>query len=494
MVEAEKVHHRCLEVVHVDFVFSDAEAELVGAAVVESGLHAAAGHEEGVAVGVVVAAQHGAGGGAAFAEGGAAKFAAPDDESVVQQAALLEVFDEGGDGLVGGSHLGGEAGGDAAALAGAVEVPAPVEEVHKAHAFFHQAAGEQAVVGEAGFAGLGTVGLDHMFRLLRDVHDLGHAGLHAEGQLVLGDAGDGFRMTKLGDLLLIEILQGIEGLAAHGAVHAGGVAHEEDGVAFATALHTLVHAGDEAAAPAALAAAGLGAAGDEGDEAGQILIFRAEAIGGPGTHGGAALTRVAGEEEQLRRGVIELVRVHGADHADLVGDGVEVGAGVAHPHAGLAIAGKGARGTHELGDAGREGKAAAFENGVGAVLAAAFDQLGLVVKEVQVGRRTGHVEVDDALGLGRKVRLFGREWIVRHHTGPSLLLHGMHGDGPQTELARMAEELAAGFELERVVEDGGHCGGMCFDITNCDIKDCGVFRDENLSACVGVWVAEREGA
>jgi hypothetical protein len=51
VVETEQVHHRGLEVVNVNFVLGDAETEFVGAAVVESSLHTAAGHEERVAVG-----------------------------------------------------------------------------------------------------------------------------------------------------------------------------------------------------------------------------------------------------------------------------------------------------------------------------------------------------------------------------------------------------------------------------------------------------------
>ena len=46
VIKAEQVHHGGLEIVYVDFVFSDAETQLVGAAVFKAALHAAAGHEE----------------------------------------------------------------------------------------------------------------------------------------------------------------------------------------------------------------------------------------------------------------------------------------------------------------------------------------------------------------------------------------------------------------------------------------------------------------
>jgi cysteinyl-tRNA synthetase len=47
-----------------------------------------------------------------------------------------------------------------------------------------------------------------------------------------------------------------------------------------------------------------------------------------------------------------------------------------------------------------EGEAFAFEEFGGAGLAAAFDQLGFVVEEIDVGRRAVLEKVDDAFGLG----------------------------------------------------------------------------------------------
>src|SRR2546423_304134 len=69
------------------------EAEFIGGAVDVAAFDTAAGHPNGEAVGVVVAA----GGGLAavaleFNRGSSAKFAAPDDQGVVEHAALLEIF------------------------------------------------------------------------------------------------------------------------------------------------------------------------------------------------------------------------------------------------------------------------------------------------------------------------------------------------------------------------------------------------------------------
>ena len=78
----------------------------------------------------------------------AAEFAAPDDQRGIEQAALLEVLDQAGVGAVDLLHLDREDGGNVLAGADAVMVPAPVVELHEAHAAFDQPAGQQTVVGE----------------------------------------------------------------------------------------------------------------------------------------------------------------------------------------------------------------------------------------------------------------------------------------------------------------------------------------------------------
>src|SRR5437868_313381 len=57
VVHAEQVEDRRLQVVDVDLVLAHGEAELVALAVAEARLDAAARHEHGVAVGVVIAAE-----------------------------------------------------------------------------------------------------------------------------------------------------------------------------------------------------------------------------------------------------------------------------------------------------------------------------------------------------------------------------------------------------------------------------------------------------
>ena len=229
----------------------------------------------------MVASEDVALGRASFAERGAAEFAAEDDEGFIEHPTLAEVLEEGGHGTIHGGALLRETVADVLAGTGAVEVPAPVEELHVADALFDETTCEKAVVGEAGFAGFGAVGLEGGGGLAVDVHHLGHGGLHPEGEFVLRDAGGGLGMAEFAGLHFVEVTEDVQAEAARVPIEAVGIGGVEDGVALGAALHALVDGGQEAAAEGIAAAVGLDAAGDEDDEAGEILVFRAETVGHP---------------------------------------------------------------------------------------------------------------------------------------------------------------------------------------------------------------------
>ena len=113
-VEAELVQHGGVDVGDVVAVFDGVEAELVGRAVGDAPLDAAAGHPDREAERMVVAAV------GSLRAGRAAELGRPDDDRLVEQAALLQIGQQPGDRLV-----------DLGALRGvilpqvAVGVPAP---------------------------------------------------------------------------------------------------------------------------------------------------------------------------------------------------------------------------------------------------------------------------------------------------------------------------------------------------------------------------------
>ena len=90
-VEAELVQDRGVDVGDVVAVLDGVEAELVGGAVDDAALDAAAGHPDREAVGMVVAAV------AALRAGRAAELGGPDHDRLVEQPALLQVLEQPGD-------------------------------------------------------------------------------------------------------------------------------------------------------------------------------------------------------------------------------------------------------------------------------------------------------------------------------------------------------------------------------------------------------------
>src|SRR5687768_10402039 len=91
---------------------------------------------------------------------GAAEFAAPNDKGFVEQPAFLQIFDQRRARFVRVFGLVFDPFGQAAVM-----IPITMAELNKANAAFGQAAGEQAIIGERGFAGLGAVSFQNFLWL-----------------------------------------------------------------------------------------------------------------------------------------------------------------------------------------------------------------------------------------------------------------------------------------------------------------------------------------
>ena len=160
------------------------EADFVGGAVGDACFEAAAGHPDGEAVDMVIAAI------GALGAWGATEFGGEDHEGVFEEAALGEVLEEAGDGLVDGEGEFGVIG-----FEGGVGVPgagaaAAVLDLDEANAAFGEASGGEELGAE--FAGVRQVhaveGLG-LRRFLREIENLWDGELHAGGEFVGGDAG-----------------------------------------------------------------------------------------------------------------------------------------------------------------------------------------------------------------------------------------------------------------------------------------------------------------
>src|SRR6516165_7712498 len=136
----------------------------------------------------MVASENFAGGRAALAEGSAAELTAPNDQGLIEQTSLLQVTDERRDRPIHTGALFGKPSTDIFTIICAMEIPSPIEQLHKSDTFLDQSAGKQTVIGEAGLARVGTVGLEDFFRLAGNIHHIRNRDLHAIGKFVLSDA------------------------------------------------------------------------------------------------------------------------------------------------------------------------------------------------------------------------------------------------------------------------------------------------------------------
>ena len=203
--------------------------------------------------------------------------------------ALLQVLDQRRRGLVGVAALDVELGGQVAVL-----VPAGVHDLHEPHAALDQPAGHQAVVGErALLAGpRGRTSSSTSAGSLREVGQLGHAGLHLDtpsrtGRCAWRSRGRRSRCSFISFSRAMSSSRPRRICAAH----AVGVRQVEHRVAAAAELHALEPRRQEARAPVEVvedlpAGRPLAHRGHD-DERRQLVGLAAEAVGQPGARASA---------------------------------------------------------------------------------------------------------------------------------------------------------------------------------------------------------------
>ena len=143
VIEAEQVQHGGLKVAHAHRVAGDAISEFVGGSVNAAALHAAAGHPHGERVWMMIAAQKRLVSIAILGHRRAAKLAAPNHERLIEQAATTQIADERGNRTIHFAAFFRQLREEIVGRIGAMAVPAPVVELHKAHAALDQAPRKQ---------------------------------------------------------------------------------------------------------------------------------------------------------------------------------------------------------------------------------------------------------------------------------------------------------------------------------------------------------------
>ena len=196
--------------------------------------------------------------------------------------------------------------------------------------------------------------------------------------------------------------------------------------------------GEEAVREAVEAAGGNPSAVDD-HEPGQVVTFATQAVGGPGSHAGAALQAGPAVEEVVRAGVLGELGGHRSDDAEFVGELRDVGEEIAHPGAGLTALLEGPGRLEDFADVVELGL---FEltDRLARVLPVMLLEHRLVVEGIDLGNPAFHEEKDHVPGLGREVAV-GEET----GSGVGLLQEGGHGEAAEAEGGAL-ENVAARLE------------------------------------------------
>jgi len=293
-----------------------------------------------------------------------------------------------------------------------VLIPAHVKKLDETNIALGEATGHETVVSVTStLADFGSVHLEDVPGLVRNIGELGDGHLHAVGELVGTDTSIDFGISCLGSMPVVDLVQMIHPFAASCLIEPFWVLEVEDGVACAHKFDTGVLGGEETATPEAvvegLAVRPAGAAGNHSDESWEVGVLRAETIGEPRSNTRAPRELVPGLEEGDGRVVVDVLGLHRLDVADRVGNPGDVGEEFADGSAALAmacelVAGSGNRegtlpGSHA-------GDAFGHLDVLGELFTTKLVQSRLMVEEILLGGRTALEKVNNALGFGRIIR------------------------------------------------------------------------------------------
>ena len=392
-----------MQVVHVDLVFDHVEAQVVRLSQGGAGAGPPAGQPHGESVGMVVAAV----GLRSLHHGRAPELASPEHQGFIQQPPLLEILDESRRGPIGVLAVLLNALAEVGVL-----IPGLMEELHETDPSLHQAPGQQAVVGVGGLPRFRPVEIQDGLGFPGDIHEIGHAGLHAKGHLEGVDARGDFGVPDRLQPHTVEIPNRVQRRLLKAGIDALRVGKIEDGLSGAAESHALVDGGQEAAPPAGVAAAGSLAARAEDHEGRQVPGLAAQAVGDPGPQAGPAELLGSGVHQDLAGRVVEGIGGHGLHNGNVVGDTAEVGQHLRYFGIALAVAAVLELGAQQRGMGVDEGRPIALQQLGGRHGPVEPGQLGLVIQQFQVAGSPRHEEKDDVLGLGRIVGRPGSQRIT----------------------------------------------------------------------------------
>ena len=207
VVETKAVQHCGMQIVDTDRVFGRLESQFICGAVDGTAPNSTAGQPDAEPPVIVIATGLRLAIGAKFDGGSSAEFAAPENQGVFKQAALLEISDEGCDGLV---DLSGEVA--VSGFQSRMVVPgltSAMPELDVANAAFQQAARDQGL----STVHTASVQILNVLGFMADIERFGGILLHAESQFKGLNAGIQTRIDALVTMFFVELSEEIQLLA-----------------------------------------------------------------------------------------------------------------------------------------------------------------------------------------------------------------------------------------------------------------------------------------
>ena len=287
-------------------------------------------------------------------------------------------------------------------------IPARMIKLDKPHIALGQTPRQQAVRREGSrVLRLRPVEFKNTLRLARQVHHIGHAGLHAKGHFVLGHPGVDLRIAQVPELQMLHLGPTVEQPAPALPGDPVGILEVQHRILPRSEQHALMLARQKPIAPKARVQRLVDAVlGNQNHEGRKILIGRTQPVAEPGTETRPTCDLGPGLKEGDGRIMIDGLGVQRTDDAQVVGDLGSPGQQLADPSPRLAVTG-------EFEDRPRHrqrrllgrhpGQALPHAHTGRKILAGPLHQLGLVVEGLQLRRTAAHEEVDHPLGLGRHV-------------------------------------------------------------------------------------------
>ena len=340
---------------------------------------------------------------AALSHRRAAEFASPQEERVVEQAALLQILDQRRARLVHvlrrHRHV---------LLDVAVMIPRAMIKLNHPHTALGEPPGHEAVRREAAVARLlDAIGVEHVLRLIAEVGQLRHRGLHAERQFVLRNTRGDLGISALLRQQSVHAVHLLDDLPLRALADALGIANVMHRVALGLKQDPLILAGQQAAGPLPRRdrlLPGL-ALRREHDEARQLLRLRAQSVEQPRAHARTALDDRAGVHERMRRVVVDLLGLHRANHTHLVRHALKMGKEIGDFDPGLSALLKLRERTARLQLRVLQlRQLLPLRERLGERLLVDPLQLRLPVERLEMRRPARHAQVDDTSGAHREMR------------------------------------------------------------------------------------------